>query len=182
MKQWLIGVLIISSLFGADNAVIDCNIVFEQRKGEILRELERIDEQQQALQALQSATQNVLDQKEKDLKTREEAIIKRQREIDEQLAKIERLNKQNGEILKQIKSATQTKISETYTSMKDSKSAETLQTLPESEAAEILFTLDTKVMSKILSKMDPQKAATLTTMLQKGPPFKAEKAPTTKTD
>lgn len=172
MKQWLIGVLIISSLFGADNAVIDCNIVFEQRKGEILRELERIDEQQQALQVLQSATQNVLDQREQDLKKREATMAQQQKEVDEKLARIDRLIKQNEEILKQIKGATQSKIGETYTGMKDSKSAAILQTLPDDEAAEILFTLDTKVMSKILAKMDPQKAATLTTMLQKGPPFK----------
>ena len=38
------------------------NIIFEQRKQEILKEIEKIDEQQQALQALQQATQSVLDQ------------------------------------------------------------------------------------------------------------------------
>ena len=63
--------------------------------------------------------------------------------------------------------------------MKDSKSAAILQALPDDEAAEILFTLDTKVMSKILAKMDPQKAATLTAMLQKGPPFKDKNERTT---
>lgn len=156
------------------NKVIDCNIIFEQRKGEILKELERIDEQQQALQALQSATQNVLDQKEQDLKKRELAITETQKEIQERQEKIERLLKRNEEILKEIKGITQSKIGETYTTMKDSKSAAILQSLPDDEVATILFSLDTKVISKILAKMDPQKAATLTTLLQKGPPFKED--------
>ena len=57
---------------------------------------------------------------------------------------------------------------------RDSKSAAILQNLPDEEAAMILFALDTKTTSKILSKMDVQKAATLTTLLQKGPPFKKD--------
>ncbi|MDE5592004.1 MAG: PDP protein, partial [Helicobacter sp.] len=62
----------------------------------------------------------------------------------------------------------------TYAGMKDSKSAAILENLPEKEAAAILFGLDTKTMSKILAKMNPQKAAALTQILQKGPPFEEE--------
>ena len=58
--------------------------------------------------------------------------------------------------------------------MKDSKSAAILENLPESEAAMILFALDTKVVGKILAKMDPQKAANLTQIIQKGPPFETQ--------
>ncbi|MBD5165007.1 MotE family protein [Helicobacter sp.] len=178
MKQWILYILILGILpIGATEkrGVIDCNIIFEQRKAEILQEIERIDEQQQALQALQSATQNVLDQKEADLKKREIALNEAQKEIEEREAKITRLLKRNEEVLKQIRGATQSKVGETYAGMKDSKSAAILETLPDAEAAEILFALDTKVMSKILAKMTPQKAATLTQLLQKGPPFEEEK-------
>ncbi|WP_297814256.1 MotE family protein [uncultured Helicobacter sp.] len=178
MKQWILyWVLGILSVWAAENQreVIDCNIIFEQRKAEIIKEIERIDEQQQALQALQNATQNVLDQKEADLKKREIALNNIQKEIEEREAKITRLLKRNEEILKQIRGATQSKVGETYAGMKDSKSAAILETLPDAEAAGILFALDTKVMSKILSKMTPQKAATLTQLLQKGPPFEEEK-------
>lgn len=151
--------------------VIDCNVIFEQRKEEILRELEKIDEQQQALQALQSATQSVLDQKDADLKKREEAISNQKKEIEEKEQKIAKLLKKNEDILEQIRNATKSKLNDTYAGMKDSKSAAILENLPEDEAATILFGLDTKVMSKILSKMNPQKAATLTQIIQKGPPF-----------
>lgn len=177
MKQWILPLLGILPLFAAENKreLIDCNIIFEQRKSEIIQEIERIDEQQQALQALQSATQNVLDQKEADLKKREIALNNAQKEMEEREAKITRLLKRNEEVLKQIRGATQSKVGETYAGMKDSKSAAILETLPEAEAAEILFALDTKVMSKILAKMTPQKAATLTQLLQKGPPFEDEK-------
>ena len=46
-------------LFAQERQIVDCNIIFEQRKQEILKEIEKIDEQQQALQALQQATQSV---------------------------------------------------------------------------------------------------------------------------
>ena len=151
--------------------VVDCNIIFEQRKDEILKELEKIDEQQQALQALQSATQSVLDQKDADLKKREAEVSNQKKEIEEKEQRIASLLKKNEEILKQIQNAIGSKLNDTYSSMKDSKSAAILENLPESEAAQILFGLDTKVMSKILSKMNPQKAATLTQIIQKGPPF-----------
>lgn len=179
MKQWILSTLalIILPIWAAENQreVIDCNIIFEQRKAEIIKEIERINEQQQALQALQSATQNVLDQKEADLKKREIALNNAQKEMEEREAKIARLVKRNEEILKQIRGATQSKVGETYAGMKDSKSAVILESLPDAEAAGILYALDTKVMSKILSKMTPQKAATLTQLLQKGPPFEEEK-------
>lgn len=179
MKQWILSTLalIILPIWAAENQreVIDCNIIFEQRKAEIIKEIERIDEQQQALQALQSATQNVLDQKEADLKKREIALNNAQKEMEEREAKIARLVKRNEEILKQIRGTTQSKVGETYAGMKDSKSAAILESLPDAEAAGILYALDTKVMSKILSKMTPQKAATLTQLLQKGPPFEEEK-------
>lgn len=171
---WVAGVFGVCLYAQNPAQVLDCNVIFEQRKAEIIKELEKIDANQQALQALQSATQNVLNQKEEDLKMREVALVQKQKALEEQEEKIQRLLKRNAEILDEIKGATQSKVGQTYTTMKDSKSAAILENLPEDEAASILFTLDTKVMSKILAKMDPQKAATLTTMLQKGPPFKVQ--------
>ncbi|WP_411709943.1 magnesium transporter MgtE N-terminal domain-containing protein [Helicobacter felis] len=61
--------------------------------------------------------------------------------------------------------------------MKDSKAAPILQDLPPSQAAQMLSTLEAKDMGKNLAKMDPQKAAMLTEMLQKGPPFKGPPKP-----
>ena len=90
------------------------------------------------------------------------------------ISRLAGIRKSDG-VLKQIRGATQSKVGETYAGMKDSKSAAILESLPDAEAAGILYALDTKVMSKILSKMTPQKAATLTQLLQKGPPFEEEK-------
>lgn len=178
-KQFLKGLLLtlgLGSLLWANpkEQVVDCNIVFEQRKSEILRELEKIDEQQQALQALQSATQNILDQKEADLKKREAAIETAKKEIALKEENVAKMLKKNENVLKQIKTATQSKVGTTYTAMKDSKSAAILESMSSSEAAEILYGLDTKIVSKILAKMNPQKAAELTQLITKGPPFEEQ--------
>ncbi|WP_104721742.1 MotE family protein [Helicobacter mesocricetorum] len=175
MKKFIVLVFAIMS-FAEDNEqqIVNCNIIFEQRKAEILKEIEKIDEQQQALQALQSATQNVLNQREEDLKKREAGIASERKALEEKEALIARMIKKNEELLKQVRAETESKVNETYAGMKDSKSAAILENLPEKEAATILFGLDTKTMSKILAKMNPQKAATLTQLIQKGPPFSEE--------
>ena len=173
MKKILLIICVLGAFAQANQKkqVIDCNIIFEQRKEEILKELEKIDEQQQALQALQNATQNILDQKEADLKMREEKMAKLKEEITQQEENIQKLIKKNQKLLEEMKEVGKNKVSTTYASMKDSKSAAILEALPSTEAAQILFTLDTKIVSKILAKMNPQKAAELTQMLVKGPPF-----------
>lgn len=154
--------------------VIDCNIIFEQRKSEILRGIEKIDEQQQALQALQVATQAMLDQKEAALKAREAEVAAVLSRVEEKEQRIRRLVKQNEEVLKQIKSAKDDKIAETYAKMKDSKAAPIIENLSDEKAATILFSLESKDMGKILAKMNPTRAAELTAILQKGPPFEKE--------
>ncbi|MDE5603525.1 MAG: MotE family protein [Helicobacter sp.] len=175
MRKFIIFMFMVAS-FAEDNQqqIVNCNIIFEQRKAEILREIEKIDEQQQALQALQSATQNVLNQREEDLKKREAGMANERKALEEKEALIARMVKKNEELLKQVRAETASKVNETYAGMKDSKSAAILENLPEKEAATILFGLDTKTMSKILAKMNPQKAATLTQLIQKGPPFGEE--------
>ncbi|RAX57495.1 PDP protein [Helicobacter monodelphidis] len=151
--------------------VVDCTIIFEQRKAEILKGIEKIDEQQQALQALQSATQAVLDQKQQALNEQEREVNATMEATNLKEEKIKKLIAENEEILKAIKKAKDNKIAETYTNMKDSKAAPILEGLPNSQAATILFNLEPKVMSKVLAKMTPARAAELTRILQKGPPF-----------
>ncbi|MBD5168468.1 MAG: MotE family protein [Helicobacter sp.] len=164
-----------SCAFGATpQGVVDCNIIFEQRKAEILDRIQKIDEQQQALQALQSANQAVLDQRESSLEAKEREINATMEAITLKQTKIERLIAQNEEILRLIKQAKDDKISATYTNIKDSKAAPIIEQLDNAEAATILFSLDSKVSSKILSKMTPARAAELTQLLQKGPPFKPD--------
>ena len=59
----LITFLSLSALQTSDR-LFDCTEVFKERKNELLVELERIDEQKQALSALQSATEELLKKKE----------------------------------------------------------------------------------------------------------------------
>lgn len=158
----------------SEREVLECNAIFEQRKSEILRGIEQIDEQQQALQALQSATQVVLDQREAALKKREDEVARIRAETEEREQRIKRLLKNNEELLKQIKAAKDDKIAETYAKMKDSKAAPIIENLPDDKAATILFSLESKDMGKILAKMNPARAAELTAILQKGPPFESK--------
>jgi len=55
-----------SLLFAAD--AIDCTKVFDERKGELLKEIEKIDEARQSFEALQAATMHCLKSKKVHLK------------------------------------------------------------------------------------------------------------------
>ena len=54
--------------------LLDCNIIFDQRKDEIRQELQAIDERQQALQVFQNATQVLLEEKSRKLSEQESSI------------------------------------------------------------------------------------------------------------
>ena len=66
MKKILLIVLCYSSLFSLQTSekLFECTEIFKERKSELLVELERIDEQKQALSALQAATEELLTKKE----------------------------------------------------------------------------------------------------------------------
>lgn len=162
--------------FAADEQrqLLDCNAIFEARKNEILAELARVDEQQQAISALQTAQAEILEQKEADLKKREDQIAAIKAEVVEREENIKRIAKKNEETLRQMRSASNSKVGTTYSSMKDSKAAKILEALPREQAAEILYGLDTKISSKILAKITPAISAELTQLISKGPPFEPQ--------
>lgn len=166
--------------------LLQCNAIFDARKGELKEQIRELDEKTQSLQALQNATQNLLDKREAKLKERENALSIKLKEIEDKEAKEEAQNKQrqddikaliakNEDILKQIDDAKNNKLAQTYAKMRDSKAAPIIENLPQDEAASILFALSAQDMGKILSKMDPKKAAELTEVLKKGPPFEKQK-------
>lgn len=163
--------------------LLNCNIIFESRKDEIKDQIRELNEKNQTLQILKDATQNLLQNREIKLKEREDALRIKLKEIEDKEAqatinakkkeeKIKSLITQNEEILKQIDDSKNNKLAQTYAKMKDSKAALILENLPQEQAASILFALSAQDMGKILSKMDPKKAANLTEILKKGPPFK----------
>jgi hypothetical protein len=65
MKKTVILLFLATSPFAlkVSDKLYECNEIFKERKDELLLELERIDEQKQALSALQSATQGLLKKK-----------------------------------------------------------------------------------------------------------------------
>lgn len=169
--------------------LLQCNAIFDARKGELKEQIRQLDEKTQSIQALENATQNLLDKREAKLKERENALSIKLKEIEDKEAKEEAQNKQrqdeikaliakNEDILKQIDGAKNNKLAQTYAKMKDSKAAPIIENLPQDEAASILFALSAQDMGKILSKMNPKKAAELTEILKKGPPFEKQKSET----
>lgn len=152
-------------------SVIDCNKIFEERKGELLVEIEKIDEQQQALQALQAATQTMLDKRETAIGKREQDINTTLQQISQKEQEIKKILQENEDLLAAIKEAKDDKIAETYSKMKASKAAPILEAMNRGEAAEILFSLNPKIMGAMLGKMAPANASELTELLKKGPPF-----------
>ena len=76
MKILLVTLFTLSSLMALQTSdrLFDCTEIFKERKSELLVELERIDEQKQALSALKAATEELLKKKESRLKQKEEEL------------------------------------------------------------------------------------------------------------
>lgn len=167
MRYLLILILIITSINAIEKnpKLFECSKIFEQRKGELLVELERIDEQQQALNALKSATDNMLKKKESALTQKEQELDLKLQEITEKEASIKELLEQNKKILEETKGLKLDKISQTYAKMKPASAASILNNMDTAEATNILKSLNPKTVGKIFSKMDSKKASDITLKL-----------------
>lgn len=168
MKILYLILILMNFSFGAS---VDCTQVFEERKAELIKEVDNIDEARQSFEALKAATNSLFDkQKEKvqegqkALKNKEDELNKKQKHILDLIAK-------NQKLIDTIKGLKNDKITETYTKMKDSAAAAVFEDLSTDEASAILFTLPAKKISKIMAKMDPVKASKITVRLRIGPPF-----------
>ncbi len=171
-----------SSNLNANTELIQCNVVFEQRKDEIISQIKELEDKKQSLELLQKASDDLFNQRENKLKEKEQDLNKQlntlnakeesmNKDFNEREAKIKKLIAKNEELLRQIQDESDNKIAQTYAKMKDSKAAAILSDLPSNQAAGILFLLKAQEVGKILAKMQPQKAAELTEVLKKGPPF-----------
>ena len=166
--------IVIFSVVCAFGEVLNCSAVFEERKAELQNELSKIAEQRKMMNIFYDEQRRLNDRKLEQLKIQEQRV---QSLIDEAKLRengIKDLIKQNEDLLAQIDAKKSQKISQTYAKMKDSKASAIIEELPLNEAAEILFAMDSKDIGKIFAKMDAGKAAKLTEMLKKGPPFIAE--------
>lgn len=145
--------------------IFECTKIFEQRKGELLVELERIDEQKQALSALKTATEDLLKRKKAKLDQQEEEVNNKLSEISEKEKNIQAMLEQNKKLLQELKNTKMSKISQTYAKMKAGAAASILSDMPTGDAVAILRSLKPKVVGKIFTKMDAAKAAKLTELL-----------------
>ena len=169
MKKILLIVLCYSSLFSLQTSekLFECTEIFKERKSELLVELERIDEQKQALSALQAATEELLKKKETKLSRQEEIVNAKLTDITKKEASIKSMLAKNEEILKETKDLKMSKIAQTFAKMKPASSANILSDMDAKEAVAILQSLKPKTVGKILTKMDAKKASELTLILTK---------------
>ena len=169
MKKIVFIVLCYSSLFSLQTSekLFECTEIFKERKSELLVELERIDEQKQALSALQAATEELLTKKEAKLSAQEEKVDKKLADITKKETSIKNMLTKNEEILKETKNLKMSKIAQTFAKMKPASSANILSGMDAKEAVAILQSLKPKTVGKILTKMDAKKASELTLLLTK---------------
>ncbi len=159
------------TLFGIEGTdkIFDCTKIFEERKGELLVELERLDEQRQALDALKTATDELLNKKQVMLEEKENEVTAKLADVKQREEKIETMLAENKKILEDLKNTKMDSVSQTYAKMKAGAAAQILSDMSILESSKILTSLKPKTVGKILSKMDPKKASKITLELTKSP-------------
>ena len=147
--------------------LFECTEIFKERKNELLVELERIDEQKQALSALKVATEELLKQKGAKLSIKEEEVDAKLLEVTQKENNIKKMMQRNEAALKELKSIKMSKIAQTFSKMKPAAASGILSDMDAKDAMGILQSLKPKVVGKILTKMDAKKASELTQLLSK---------------
>ncbi|MBE0491213.1 MAG: PDP protein [Sulfurospirillum sp.] len=154
---------------------IDCTKVFEERKSELLQEIEKIDESRQSFEALKAATNALFEKQQQSLEEQKKDINTSLEQITQKEEAIKKMLEENKQLLATIDGKKDDKLTKTYEKMKDASAAAIFEALPQNEAAAILFLLPAKKVSSIMTKMDAQIASKLTQLLKIGPPFEATK-------
>lgn len=169
MKKIILLSIYTLSLFALQTSdrLFECTEIFQERKSELLVELERIDEQKQSLDALKVATEELLKQKESKLALQEESVNAKLQEVSQKESSIKQMLTRNTTVLKEIKSIKMTKVAQTFSKMKPTASANILSKMDIQKATSILQSLKPKVVGKILTKMKAQKASEITQLLSK---------------
>jgi len=167
VKIFLFLIVLYSSIFALETSdrLFECTEIFKARKSELLIELERIDEQKQALEALKSATEELLKQKEAKVTYEAEVIEVKRKEVMQREVKIKAMLKKNEDVLKEISNIKMDKIAQTFSKMKPGASAKILSDMDKNEAAKILQSLKPKIVGKILTKMNSKDSSDITRLL-----------------
>lgn len=171
MKKLTFIFFIVLNLYAQNNTNIDCTTLFESRKSELIKELEKIDEAKQGLEAYKASLDSLSKQKKSLLDKQEADINATFTQVEKTKKEIKAMLEKNDEILKELKNMTTDKVSEAYSKMKDQAAADVLTQMGDVKAAIIMYALPPKKISTIMAKMDPKIASDITLILQKGPPF-----------
>ena len=155
---------------------VDYVSIFEARKDEIKKEIARLDEARQSLEAFRASSAALFEERNAKLAAKEAEINATLTRAQEEKKQTEQLLKKNDEILKELKAMTSDKVGETYGKMKDQAAADVLSAMDRADAASIMYSLSPKKISAIMAKMEPTAASEITLLIKQGPPFiKAEK-------
>lgn len=155
---------------------VDCVSIFETRKDELKRELAKIDEARQALEAFRASSAALFEERNAKLAAKEAEINATLTRAQEEKKHTEQLLKKNEEIVKELKAMTSDKVGEAYGKMKDQAAADVLSAMDRADAASIMYSLSPKKISAIMAKMEPTVASEITLLIKQGAPFiKAEK-------
>ena len=174
MKNKII-ILLFSILVANAN---DDELIYAQKREEILREYEKLELKKQELNSLNNASQKLFAQREAKLLKQEENLNKILLEITQKEQNISKMNEEseqkiskmlakNEEILKQIKDGNKDKMLEVYTKMKDAKVASVLSQMDDKEAVRILYRLEPKKIAGVMAKLDEKKAALYTDLIKR---------------
>ena len=188
MKKFLILLTLNLYIWGANGAnaqssvqsgfkiPVDCVSIFEARKDEIKKEIARLDEARQSLEAFRASSAALFEERNAKLAAKEAEINATLTRAQEEKKQTEQLLKKNEEIVKELKAMTSDKVGETYGKMKDQAAADVLSAMDRADAASIMYSLSPKKISAIMAKMEPTAASEITLLIKQGPPFiKAEK-------
>lgn len=171
MKKIVLILFVFLNLYAQNEITIDCTALFEARKAELIKELEKIDEAKQALEAYKASLNTINEQRKSLLDKKEADINATMVKVENTKQDIKAMLKKNEDILKELKTMTTDKVFEAYSKMKDAAAADVLAQMENTQAATILYALPPKKISAIMTKMDPKIASNITLILQKGPPF-----------
>ena len=156
----------------------DNELIYAQKREEILREYEKLELKKQELNSLNNASQKLFSQREAKLLKQEENLNKILLEITQKEQNISKMNEEseqkiskmlakNEEILKQIKDGNKDKMLEVYTKMKDAKVASVLSQMDDKDAVRILYRLEPKKIAGVMAKLDEKKAALYTDLIKR---------------
>lgn len=169
MKLLVVFLFILSHVFAIETSekLFECSEIFKARKSELLIELERIDEQKQALEALKNATEDLLKDKKRKVDYEAEVVEAKRAEIAQKEANIKKMLEENKAVLEKLTSIKMDKIAQTFAKMKAGSAAKILSEMDLQDAADVLSSLKPKTVGKILTKMEAKKGNDLTLLLAK---------------